>query len=89
MAYGVYNYLDVSTAHIPEHLLNGECELKLANYPQGAFFYVPDPDPACESEPIPPEIEAVFKYAAEHNCIIVRFDADGMLFPEFPEYDWD
>lgn len=84
MAYGVYNYLDVSTAHIPDHLLNGECECKLANYPEGAFFFVP-----CEPREYPPELDAVFKYAAEHKCIVVRFDADGMLFPEFPEYDWD
>lgn len=82
--FGVFNYLDISTAHISEDLLNLDCDYRICTYPEGAFFYVPEAD----IEEVPPELVAVFNYARYNKCVIVRFDADGMLFPELPEYDW-
>lgn len=82
--FGVFNYLDISTAHIPEYLLDFDCDYRICTYPEGAFFYVPEAD----IDEVPVELVPVFNYARDNKCVIVRFDADGMTFPELPEYDW-
>lgn len=81
--FGVYNYLDISTSHVPEDLLTLDCDYRICSYPEGAFFYVPEAD-----SDIPDALVPIFNYARENKCVIVRFDADGLTFPEFPDYDW-
>jgi hypothetical protein len=85
--YGVENYLDISTAHIPDHLLNGECECKIINYPEGAFFFVPYMEDGVFIDNVPEELVDIFKYAFKNECGLVRFDCDGFEFEEFPVYD--
>lgn len=84
--FGVYNYLDISTVHIPQDLLDMDCDYKICSYPEGAFFYVPEVD----VDTVPDALVPIFNYARRNKCVIVRFDADGLSFPgDFPEYDWD
>jgi hypothetical protein len=87
--YGVEKYLDISTAHIPPHLLNGECDCKIGNYPEGAFFYVPYMEDGEFIDEVPKELVEIFKYAFENECVIIRFDRDGMEFKEFPVYYYE
>lgn len=81
--YGVNNYLDISTLHISEKTLR-DSEYKLAVYDTGAIFWVPD-----TGDFIPDELKIIFEYARNNNCSLIRFDADGFEFPEFPQYDWE
>lgn len=83
--YGVYKFLDVSMIHLSKNTYEFETFYRLSTYPEGIFFWVP----SGMNYPVPDDLKIVFDYARENDCMIVRFDDDGMLFPEFPEYDWE
>ena len=88
--YGVLNYLDISTGHIPENVLkNTKSIYHVATYPEGAFFWVPSaPHIKVYEEYVPDELNKIFKFARERNCTLIRFDCDGFEYPELPKYDW-
>lgn len=81
----ILQYLDLSTAHLRETTLNPapHPHYLMAQYPEGAFFYVPD-TPVDAS----PDLAFVLDYAKAMGCTIVRFDADGEVIPGLPVFDW-
>lgn len=82
--YGVSNYLDISTSHITEQTLTSKSVYKIADYAEGAFFWVDEDLPAH----LPKDLYDVMRHALSLKCYIIRFDADGFEFPELPTYDW-
>lgn len=86
--YGIGNYLDISTIHVSLYTLDhASLPFHLGSYPEGVIMWIPD-DLDDEDKIIPEDLRIVFKYALDHGCSLVRFDADGFQFPELPEYDW-
>lgn len=83
--YGVAKILDVSTLHVEEATLN-DSDYKIADYPEGAFFYVAD---EYDEPSVYPDLKAVFDLARSKGCTLIRFDADGFEYPELPTYDWN
>jgi hypothetical protein len=87
----VRKFLDLSTAHLPKHLINGPCPENVIRYPTdyGCFVWVPgDPKESSEAmeEPVPPEILAVQVYARSLGCDYILFDADGDVDDTLPTF---
>ena len=83
--YGVCKFLDVSMIHLSKHTYEFENFYRIATSAESVFFWVPSE----YDYPVPDDLKVIFDYAKENDCMIVRFDGDGFLFPEFPEYDWE
>ncbi len=91
--YGCYKYMDVSTGHITEHdkdLLETEDEpcgtVLIAKYPEGFILSIGEKE--LIEDHFSPEFHAILDYARKQGCSIFRLDADGMVFPDFPTFDW-
>jgi len=87
--------LDLSTAHLPEHLGTGG----LATTPGviahptdcGWLMWVPDdPDESATamSDTVPAVVLAIQRYARIHGCDYVLFDADAARIDDLPAWDW-
>lgn len=90
-------YLDVSTGHLSEEtrfwLDEGSHGLPMtvAPYEYGAFVSVPnfsEMDSDIQAE-LPEDLRRVLQFAADQECVIVRFDADGETHGDLPFYDGD
>lgn len=87
--------LDLSTAHLPEHLgskpgLAAHRAIIADARACGWLLWVPD-DPdvdAAEAGGVPEEVLVVQRYARRLGCDYVLFDADGPVNPELPAWEW-
>ena len=90
----IRTFLDLSTAHLPEHLgshgLSGEDGVTAYHLPYGWLMWVPpDPDAHAADHPdLPPEVLAVQRYARRCGCDFVLFDADADQVGDLPSWDW-
>lgn len=84
--YGICSYLDISTIHCERWVLEDYCEYRLCSYDEGAFFWIPSDE--CELSKVNESLQTVMRYALERGCYLIRFDAEGLTFPEFKEFDW-
>lgn len=80
-------YLDLSTAHLQQSTLNPAPHRRylIAEYQEGAFFYVPSDDLDPDT---PPDLAFILGYAKGLGCTIVRFDADSEKIEGLPIFDW-
>jgi hypothetical protein len=88
-------FLDLSTAHLPEHLgdegLSGEEGVTAyAVAGVGWLAWVPDdPDAYAADYPdFPAEVLVVQRYAREHGCDYILFDRDADSVAGLPRWDW-
>ena len=91
--YGCYKYMDVSTGHITEHdkdLLETGDEpcgtVLIATYPEGFFLSIGEKE--LIEDHFSKEFHDLISYARQNGCALLRLDADGMNYPDFPEFDW-
>lgn len=96
--YGIYRYLDISTGHITK----GDADLlKAGHEPDGAYLIgkydegfvlsLGEPVEAMNNTVNLEFSEAfrnILRYATNAGCMLMRLDADGMEFPDFPTFDW-
>lgn len=86
--------LVLSTAHLPEHLINGPAPDGVVrhDFEYGCLLWVPDSPRAESAEnedaPIPEEILHVQLYARKHGCDYVMFDQDGDTVGELRTWEW-
>lgn len=86
-SYVIGNYLDISTSHIPESIINDSSSVyHISSYAEGAFFWVPAVYDEIGDEP--EELKIVLKYAQNNECTLIRFDCDSFTVPELPQYEW-
>ena len=87
--------LDLSTAHLPEHLgshgLSGEegvTAYDLDGY--GWLMWVPpDPDSHATDYPgLPAEVLTIQRYARQRGCDYVMFGQDADIIADLPTWDW-
>jgi len=90
----VRRLLDLSTAHLPEHLgshgLSTHDGVIAYELPHGWLMWVP-PDPpthAADYPDVPPEVLAIQRYARRLGCDFVLFDADAEQVDDLPTWDW-
>lgn len=87
----VRRILELSTAHLPEQILNQPGGLNASDgvvgYEDeyGAWLWVPDSTWRHQG---PPELERLWRYAREHSCDYIRLDADADIDPQLPVYEW-
>ena len=90
----VRRLLDLSTAHLPQHLgsdglsaADGVTAYQLA---YGWLMWVPeDPDRHAADYPeLPPEVLTVQRYARRHGCDYVLFDRDADTVADLPTFTW-
>lgn len=92
-----HTYLDLSTAHLPQALVNQDGGLNaipgVVSYPyeHGEWLWVPvDVDEWladwATTGPIPGEIASLWRYARGLGCDFVRLDADGATNDALPTY---
>jgi hypothetical protein len=74
--------LALSTAHLPEHVLNVPDTLAYPNE-YGGFFWV-DNDEGSHL----PELEAVLAFARQHDITWLKFDRDAPEIEELPTWNW-
>ncbi len=90
----VRSFLDLSTAHLPEHLgshgLSGHDGVTASEPTYGWLMWVPpDPQTHADDHPdLPPEVLAIQRYARGLDCDYVRFDADADRVDDLPTWDW-
>ncbi len=95
----VFNYMELSTAHITEGaagFLNsiylteksGLIVYKKDEY--GWFVWVPDDmsDGYYNKKLIPESLWRCIKYASENNCGYLMLDASAEIIEDLPEYEW-
>lgn len=95
--YGILNYLDISTLHIAKS--DAEA-LNFRVHPNGAYLigtYTEgwvlaigeyDASETTKGRDYSPEFYAILDHARKNECVLLRIDADGMEFPEFPIFNW-
>lgn len=92
----IYNYLDLSTAHITqetdEYLRKQAKEdeaYKAIVYEKdcGYFVSVPEWDEIDDYD-MPDDLKACLKFAAEHNCYWLVLDGDADTIDELKTYKW-
>lgn len=98
-AYGCYRYLDISNGHISEKdagALKEQCGIRgaylIGTYDEGWVLSISETDDYEDDESFvdcySPEFYDVLDYARKQGCTLLRFDRDGMEFPDFPTFDW-
>jgi hypothetical protein len=80
----ILKYLDLSTAHFKQSTIAGADNYRLADYPYGTIFYVPE----VVDVGTPRDLADVLEYALASECVLVRADADGDTVEGLPVYDW-
>ena len=87
--------LDLSTAHLPEHLGSGGLDaapgVVAHRTTHGWLLWVPDdPDEsgAAFGDAVPAVVLAIQRYARRHGCDYVLFDADADRVDDLPSWDW-
>jgi hypothetical protein len=87
--------LDLSTAHLPEHLGCGGLDTApgvVAHRTEcGWLLWVPDdPDESATAilDTVPGVVLAIQRYARRHGCDYVLFDADADRVDDLPTWDW-
>lgn len=99
MGLPIYNYLDLSTAHIKkqtDRFLDRESQWPLTDiiaYKKwgGYFVFVPEHDDlgnSLESDQIPMDLKRCIKFARKHGCNWILFDSDAEIVNELPTYRW-
>ncbi len=97
--YAVYRYLDISTGHITKKdadALNSNCGIRgaylIGTYDEGWVLSIGETDDYKGDETFvdcySPEFYDVLDYARKQGCTLLRFDGDGMEFPNLPSFDW-
>lgn len=97
--YGIYRYLDISTGHITKNdaeALKEQCGIRgaylIGTYDEGWVLSLSETDDYEGDETFvdcySPEFYQVLDYAKLQGCCLLRFDADGMEFPDFPTFEW-
>ena len=95
MSARIRRMLDLSTAHLPEHLgqsLHTADGVSAYRMIYGFLMWVPDdPQKTAEAEidGVPPEVLAVQLHARRLDCDYVLFDAGGDVDPDLPTWDWE
>lgn len=92
----VRRVLNLSTAHLPQHLgmpggLDRVAGVVAHTTDGGVLLWVPDdPDESAEAmaEPVPGAVLAIQRYARAWDCDYVLFDADADRVEELPAWDW-
>ncbi len=97
--YGVYRFLDISNAHITEkdaEALRSNCGIRgaylIGTYDEGWILSVSECDDYEGDETFvdcySTEFYDILAYARLQGAILIRFDADGMEYPDLPTFDW-
>jgi hypothetical protein len=92
----IRTFLDLSTAHLPEHLgshgLSGEDGVTAYQLPYGWLMWVPpDPDAHAADYPdLPAEVLAIKRYAHRlgGDYVLFHADADADQVGDLPTRDW-
>ncbi len=92
----VRRLLNLSTAHLPEHLgsrggLDTIPGLVAHATEVGFLLWVPDePDESAQAfiDPVPDVVLAIQRYARRLDCDYVLFDADASQVEDLPTWDW-
>ncbi len=90
----IYNYLDLSTAHIKEKTFewlieqidNEESPIVVYRKESGLFVCV-TPD-ITEEGKTPTDLWYCLWFAYEHGCNWILFDADGAVIDDLAQYEW-
>lgn len=88
----VRTFLDLSTAHLPEHLcqnLGGYSSIRAWETEYGWFMWAPgdiDDDP--DYDDVPDEVRAIWRFARAHGCHYVLLDRDAEILDGLPSWDW-
>lgn len=78
----VLTYLDASTLHVTPTVLDGPRHHCIADYPEGAIFYVPEEiDDDC-----PADLAGVLVFARQLGCNLVRLDCDAPVVVGLPTF---
>lgn len=95
----VYQYLDVSTAHITKETMNqivAYTDLPagdrgwlpiVAVYPEGAFLWVPE-ELQDHAPDLPADLNRLLKIAKAQGCHLIRLDADADVIDGLMTYEW-
>jgi hypothetical protein len=94
---GVFTFLDCSSVHLTKATLmmlsNGDhlrYPSTVAPYAYGVLVGVPNyEEPDEPMDGFPPDVLPILTYAASIGCSMVRFDRDGIVYPEFTQYEHD
>lgn len=93
----VCKFLDLSANHLPNHVfedLNSYTGVVAHKLEYGWFLYVPENvdehamNCSDESEPIPPEVLAIQRFARSLDCDYVMLDRDALTIAELPTWEW-
>ena len=87
---GIQRYLDLSTSHLtPSTMIhNKHIEYMVADYPEGAIYFVPEIGMLMDDRTIPDDLFNLLVFAAECHCQLVRVDADAPILEELATYEW-
>ena len=88
--------LNLSTAHLPQHLgtpggLDRVAGVVAHTTDVGVLLWVPDdPDESAHAmlDPVPDVVLAIQRYARDRGCDYVLFDADADRVDDLPVWDW-
>jgi hypothetical protein len=87
--------LNLSTAHLPEHLgtqggLDTIPGIVAHATDRGFLLWIPDdPDEFAEAtDPVPDVVLTIQRYARSLDCDYVLFDADAQQVDGLPRWDW-
>lgn len=93
----VRRFLDLSTAHLPEQVMNGPlnsfAHVVAYEFEFGALLWVPPikPDNDIEdlaAQGVPEEIVHIWRYARSLDCDYVLFDRDADTNDDLPTWEW-
>jgi hypothetical protein len=91
---GIRTLLELSTAHLPEHLgshrLSCEDGVTAHRLPYGWLMWIPaDPPAHAAGHPgLPPEVLTIQRYARARGCDYVLLDAGADTLAGLPTWDW-
>ena len=78
--------LVLSTAHLPPgELADYNLWTRIAEHDDGVYYYVPEELDTINDD-LPPALAYVLRFAHRHGCQEVKFDWDGRIVDELPNF---
>lgn len=93
----VRKFLDLSTSHLPQQVfkdLNSYTGVHAHVFRYGWLLHVPENvddhamDYSDETDPIPPEVLAIQRFARNLDCDYVLLDRDASAIEDLPTWEW-
>lgn len=84
----IKHLMDLSTAHVPSSTPDWGT-LRWEEHASGWVVFVMDLDHEQIMERVPKWLRPIWKIAQDSDCLIINFDQDGEVYPDFFEvYNW-